>query len=85
VQNGGRIDWSDACVDLNQLTESVEKDTRDLNTDLDASLVAHVQQGSLDLSAHVPRDPVCGIPAIQRPLLNRKPPERCRAELAVPQ
>ena len=72
VQHGRGIDRQRAAVRLDELTETIEQRTCHPKPDLHTVLVADVEQGPLDLPAHVPGDPIRRISAVQRSLVDRQ-------------
>ena len=73
VQHRRRIDRRALRVRRDELAEPIEQRTGDAKPDLDAVLVADVEQRSLDLPAQVPGDPIRRLSAVQRSLVDRQP------------
>jgi hypothetical protein len=56
-----------------ELTKPIEQRTSHANPDVDAVIVAQVEQCTLDLPTHMPGDPIRSISAVQRSFVNRQP------------
>ena len=58
-------------VNVDEFTKAIEQRAGHLEADLHAVLVADIEQRPLDLLTHVPRNPIRGVRAVQRPLVDR--------------
>ena len=58
-------------VELDQIAQPIEQCVRQLDSNLDALILTHVEQRQLDLATDVPRNPVGRIGGIQTADIDR--------------